>query len=186
VIGRDTSTGQMWSYDAETDTWLQLDQGGSVPPPGGSSGFQLLGYDRSAERAILTTERRTWQLDPASGVWERAGLAGPVRFFIGGREIAYDAARERILVYGAGAVTAYDARSHDWQVLADDPYWWPGDRLEDLGAGYAMAYDPLNDRLVVVGGGRPDEAEGWAATDGVIAFDLETLEWVELLAPSEG
>jgi hypothetical protein len=179
IIGRSTPTGEMWTYDVEADAWQELDQGALVPPKGGSSGFQLVGFDRAAGRAILTTDAGTWQLDQREHRWERAGPPGPVSFFIGGREIAYGETAERILVYGQGTVAAYDASTQDWQVLAGDPAaGW------DLGAGYAMAYDPLNDRLVVVGGGRWDDATGWVPTDAVIAFDLGSREWVELLAPS--
>ena len=48
----------------------------------------------------------------------------------------------------------------------------------------AMVYDPVNERLVVYGGGH----RGPAATgrpDDVLAFDTRTGEWTVLLAPRE-
>jgi hypothetical protein len=52
--------------------------------------------------------------------------------------------------------------------------------------GIALVYDPVNERVVSVGGSRQTAttATNWMVADDVIAFDLDTRAWIELLAPS--
>ena len=77
----------MWTYDVDTDTWTEIDQGTILPPPAAvdrpvGNGTdrviytfaQALTYDASVDRLILADDRSTWEDDRST--WEfdiRAG-----------------------------------------------------------------------------------------------------------------
>jgi len=90
----------------------------------------------------------------------------------------------RTFVFTDGLVAAYDAAADRWETLAvaqtspDGFGYGPQNRL-----GHWMAYDPVNERLVVAGG-QYRTADGWVAADDVWAFDPATREWTQLLARS--
>ena len=78
---------------------------------------------------------------------------------------------------GGGSLHAYDP-NQGWDVIygADDFDTGPGARGYD-----AMVYDPINGRLVVIGG----RVGGyWGSIDDVWALDIETGEWTELVPAS--
>jgi len=51
---------------------------------------------------------------------------------------------------------------------------------------HSIVYDPLNERLVVLGGRiRLPDPDGWRDADDVLAFDTRNGMWRELLPPSE-
>ena len=54
----------MWTYDVDTYTWRDVDQGDPLPPPAASSGCEFLSYDRAADRIVLYSDRWTWLFDP--------------------------------------------------------------------------------------------------------------------------
>ncbi len=93
------------------------------------------------------------------------------------------------MIFGDGTVAAYDATADDWEIAFGGGIGGFGrfDRMFPI-----VAYDPVNRRIVVVGGEHrvrdPDTHEfvGWESLDDVWAFDLSTREWIQLLAPPSG
>jgi hypothetical protein len=93
---------------------------------------------------------------------------------------AYDEAVERTVVFGRLGAVAYDAASDRWELLTAD---WDCQVGPTHRTGHAMVYDPVNRRLVVVGG-TVFRGTDWVAADDVIAFDPATRGWTTLLAPT--
>jgi hypothetical protein len=185
VIIRDPQTTMMWTFDPDMNAWHDIVQVGPTPPSAGSSGFVLATYDAAAARFVLldgAQSNRVWLFDPQTSTWVRAGLLPPaLSLFIETDEIAYDPVGRRTLVYANGRVFAYEAGADRWEVLYQAG---PKDvRFDRVAPG--VAFDPVNERLVVIGG-RVRTDVGWAPTDDVVAFDPRTRTWIELLAPSTG
>jgi hypothetical protein len=197
VVVLDGQRNLMWTYDADTRTWAEIEQGATTPARLGA-GF-LVTYDASADRLVLwSIDVRTWEFDLRAHVWtETARSATPeirVGWTILDHKIVYDEANRRVLIFSDGVVAAYDATADSWEIaygteftgLDDGLGYGPYNRLY-----HVTAYDPLNRRMLVFGGAYraadPETGEflDWVATDDVMAFDLATGTWTELLAPSE-
>lgn len=204
TVATDTHS-SLWTYDVDTDTWAEIDQGEPAPPRDGYG--SLMEFDRSADRLVVWQQPQgyftgvgagglqpadTWEFDLRARRWTQVSVRAPVVEFgwfgANSDAIVYDDANERTIVFADGLVAAYDAAADEWEIAFQD------ESTDGLGYGrysrLALGYDPLNDRLVVVGGTRrtadPSTGEflGWAAMDDVVAFDLRTRTWTELLAPS--
>ena len=178
----------MWTYDGDTDTWTEVDQGATLPPAAEDGRAQMLTYDASVDRLILYDDNEdestssTWEFDIRAGRWEKQATITPS--FWGGwgprpEGFVYDEANQVSVMYGNDhpTVATYDASEHSWTVVYSGwpiPGWF--ERLPDPTRlpGDAMTYDPVNERILVAGG--PE--------NGVFAFDVATREWITLLEPT--
>ena len=192
-----TTTSQMWTYDVDTDTWTEVDQGATLPPA--AEDDQLLTYDASVDRLILYVNSEeeptssTWEFDIRAGLWEKQATNTPNLDFGWGwgphvEGFIYDEANQVSVIYGRDPyVATYDALEHSWTVVhgwipgfsepdPDEPSFEWFDFLAGEGAlpRDAMTYDPVNERILVAGG--PEE--------GVFAFNVATGEWITLLEPT--
>jgi hypothetical protein len=188
---------RLWTYDVDLDAWQEVAQAG-VRLPFTNEGV-LLAYDASAERIVLYHVQggwgQTYEFDPATSAWTRLILgsrrmAPEMRFWFGdlvaGGEIAYDEASARTIVFNQGRVIAYDATADSWELVFDSPMecWACAEPADPSHRGGArLAYDPVNHRILVVGGTRHSGSDS-VGLDDVLAFDLATGTWIELLAPS--
>jgi hypothetical protein len=190
LVVRDPVASELWTYDVETDTWAEIDQG-AVIPPGASNGFsQLLAYDASVDRLILYVpggggDARTWEFEMRSGSWTRQPTVTPQADVVSGHELVYDQRNEVSVLFSDGVLAAYDASSHRWQTLSDEPAnhgsaFRPVNRTL-----FAMAYDSVNGRVVVMGGGSRINRI-FRETGDVLALDVGTGEWTELVPTREG
>lgn len=182
VVVRAEFTSQMWTYDVETDTWTEVDQG-ATPPPAVEDG-QLLTYDASVDRLILHVissgyppTPSTWEFDIRAGRWEERAPDPPslgFGFWPTGEELIYDEANQVSVVYSFGppTVATYDASEHSWTILQTGWQQIPPFAYRSL---HTMTYDPVNERTLVFGDGD---------TDDVIAFDAATGEWITILDPT--
>jgi hypothetical protein len=226
VLVREVLTSAMWTYDVDTDTWTEIDQGTILPPaaavgrPFGEGGTdwtidtfaQALTYDASVDRLILYDDRSTWEFDIRAGRWEEQDAILPNAPGIGcgwggpsGDEFAFDEANEVSVLFGGGTLATYDASEHTWIIPQQgqdltSPYGEPAPTGQRIRKCFAMTYDPVNKRIVVFGGERrrlagdpeidPERegwlGDGWLASDGVIAYDVATGEWITLLEPTSG
>lgn len=83
---------------------------------------------------------------------------------------------------GGGELHAYDPALPGWTVIyGEDDF--PGGPYDGIRGYDAMAYDTVNDRLVVIGGIYKTQS-GWPATDDVWALDTASGAWTQLLEPS--
>jgi hypothetical protein len=193
LLVRDDNTARLWTYDVVTDAWEEIAQRGDIPP-GPGTGAVLLAYDRSVDRLVLYTktggQREGYELDLRSSTWLRNSEVPPDLVLVWGdlgrHEVAFDEAHARTVLFSRGVVIVYDAAAREWQVVFDshmetDPPPTPGDPTHRQAT--SLVYDPLNERVISVGGGGRT-ADRWFVTDDVIAFDVRTRTWIELLAPT--
>jgi hypothetical protein len=164
---------ELWSFDVETDTWAPIRQA----VPGEDLGFSQYVYDASVDRVIEYAGgegvAETRLLDLRTGAWSRSGAETPVfRMALWAvPAIVYDEAAARTVVAGDFQWGAYDATADRWEILFDAE---PGELLPK-----PAAYDPVNRRLIVFGG-------GFGISGDLVAFDLVTRKWTVLLEPSGG
>ena len=192
------NTSQLWTYDVDTDTWSEVDQGATLPPAVEDGDAQLLTYDASADRLILYLVNRdepnssfsTWEFDIRAGHWEKQATNTPslgIGWWPSADGFIYDGANQVSVIYGRDPyVATYDALEHSWTVAhgslgfaesdADEPALELFEFLAEEGGlpGAAMTYDPVNERILVLGG----------QENGVFAFNVATGEWITLLEPA--
>jgi hypothetical protein len=193
VIVWEGAISAMWDYDADADTWEAIPMKGALPPtldPALGWDVGLMTYDTTAGRLILyvggESGSQTWEFDLRGGRWTDRRVDTPATGFgwvPSGDETAFDEANEVTVLSSGGTTATYDASAGTWTVLAG------GDGIEHAPDArttrlyFAMAYDPLNARIVVAGG-EVKTNDRWRPTDDVIALDAATGRWVELVAPS--
>lgn len=212
IVVRDSASSTMWAYDVETDTWTPIRQGPIAPPatsqpigtsPDHSLWDQHLAYDASADRIVLyladnrigpgvwdgVGTEMTWTYDLRSGEWTVQDAVTPELRAWGSGMATYDEATQRTVITADGVIAGYDANMHEWEVL-----WESTSEMNAYGVGTgvhhrigaAVAYDPINGRIIVIGGDARmlDEEPFWVPMDDVWAFDAGTATWTELLAAS--
>jgi hypothetical protein len=179
----------MWTYDVDTGTWREIDQGTLVPPDLRYDGIALVAYHTSADRVVLYRRLRqhlvedwaaTWTFDLRARSWTRSDSEMP-SFYAADhlfKQIVYDESNRRTVIFGDTTIAAYDAAADEWEIVDAEG----AGRGVGFRGGRAAAYDPLNHRIVVFGGGWASEGR---SVDDVVALDLRTRTWIELLAPSE-
>lgn len=180
---------RLWAYDVDTDAWTP----GAQSNPPAQPKIELIAYDASVDRIVAARPRRgwptsTWLFDPRAGTWSEAGPWYPSLLSEQGAyatdpggEHAYDEATGRTLVLGGGLAVAYDAAADRWHPLGYT------DSVVGVGPTNriwpSVAYDPVNERLVVLGGKywMPALDFDEVRSDDVLAYDPATGEWTVLL-----
>ena len=169
-----------------TASWTQLAPAGT--PPSGRKNAGVV-YDPVRDRLLVIGGTNAsgnlndvWELSLAgSPTWTQilpAGTPPGARFAPG---VVYDAARDRILIFG-GSVSGSDIRNDVWQLtLSGTPTW---SALTPSGAppaaryGLNAVYDPVRDRMIVFGGRNASTPfhDTWELL-------LSTTSWEELHPP---
>jgi hypothetical protein len=179
----------MWSYDAVADLWHPIQQKGA-PVNRTFETHTLFTYEGNVGRLFAYGwDEGGWLLDNGAGTWEPTAT-GPDFSFGGyiswGGEIVYDEGVGRTVLSSDGRVIAYDGMADRWETLFDP-------RAADESGGPArypqgmhgrLVYDPVNERIVSVGGDARLPDGTWPPRDDVWAFDARTREWIELLPSS--
>jgi hypothetical protein len=160
VLVRDGSTSEMFTFDPRSVQWSTVDQGETLPPlSSGPMHGQVLAYDPTIDRLVLFVEGHgshptTWLFDPRDRTWTETDAETPQIMFVfgdlvNGQEIAFDEATGHIVI-----VSDRDRYTFDGPATA-----WTTERLDmDRRIGGRIVFDPMNGRLVWVGG----EPEGWS------------------------
>ena len=210
VVDDPGATGVL-AYDVDQRAWTELK---SAEPqetlPQVLMDSYDLAYDTAARRLILVITPgptgkpgRTWRFDSVERTWSPGADIPdtlPNGYPSTGWATAFDPVTERTWLFADTAMLGYDASADDW-VVAERDADWPasmalGDEAVDPTARVVstMVLDPVNDRLVVIGGQvRPDGQPpgGWLSenallpTDDVWAYQPATNTWTMLLAPSQ-
>ena len=179
----------MWSFAPGLTRPWQAIRGRALPivdvfanPP------QHVLYDSLGDRVLACTGKQVW-VSPATGPWDWKELGPPApaeaRDIDNGAGIALDSRRNRLIVSGgwffyphSGSLTLNGVwavslgRSPEWSQLGTLPH------VNGVGDHYSF-YDPVRDRLVVVGGvARPGRLSAVPQGLGVWTSPLEgPLSW---------
>jgi hypothetical protein len=175
----------LWNYDVEADTWTPIHQA-TTGPMAIYDGAYDAAYDASVDRLVACGDLpydgnaaayETWLIDIRTGTWVESRAERPADYGSPwSPRVVYDEAAERTVVLGSDQLTAYDASTDRWEILAEAGTVGPTQ----------MAYDSLNRRLV--GWGKRIDwgsSSGWGSeiVGAVEALDLVTREWTVLLEP---
>jgi len=178
---------RVWSYSLRRmEGWSVTHVAGELPPP---RWWAAQVYDRDRNRVIVHGGTGvgqllddTWQLsldDPPT--WSRLVTRGegPKGMYFAA---IYDPVRRQMIVSGGYGPPLYGPRRDVWALtLQGEPEWR---RLSASGpqrAGHAATYDPVEDRMIVFGGGWED-ADSWDTFNDVWAFSLAGDTWRQLHA----
>lgn len=179
----------LWAYDVDANTWAEVEQGATVPEENlGTFRYgSLLASDPVAGRLVLTRlgdEGRpgeTWTFDLRAHVWQRKRAVPPVLnigFDESGREVTFDAAAARTVVFSGGVLGTYDATADRWHTSRGGR-GWPTPTNMLARTGHSLAYDLVNRRVLLVGGTAPMSGGGFTAYGDLWALDLPSETWTE-------
>lgn len=186
---------EWWTYDVDVDAWARIPVPVEPEPVGPATAYELITYDSAVDRVVAYDYKMppdiwgpadigTRLLDVRAALWSQSAASTPDFGFPWPGAMAYDESLHKSVVISTGLVIAYDAATDHWGVVVEEP--------DPIGCDVptcVVAYDSVNERLVVFGGyytietTEPDGGVGTtrSSTDHVLAFDLHTRAWQTLL-----
>ncbi len=181
------ATGETWSYDLETNKFVNMAPDMSPSP-------RFLGsmaYDSQSDKTVLFggyngqvpdfSFDETWIYDYSTNNWTQATAATSPSYRYG-FQLAYDSESDVIIFYGGNEqggrgfvddTWAYDVDTDTWVEM--NPTISPSPRMD-----FAMEYDSLNDRIILVSGYPLS-----GVTSETWSYDYNTDTWTEL-SPAYG
>ncbi len=151
--------GDIWAYDAGTNSWTDLRPEGKVPAArtGHSAAYdqvthRLMVFGGVSDTGAFLNE--TWAYDPATNAWTELHPEGELPSPRAGHSMAYDPVRGILIMFGGQDSSgnslddtwAYDRGTNTWTSLQ------PSGAQPRARAGQAMANDAASGRLIMFGG----------------------------------
>ncbi|HZW45367.1 MAG TPA: kelch repeat-containing protein [Dermatophilaceae bacterium] len=181
VIARNRESGDLWSYNDEANRWTKFDRPG---PINGDGYADLMTYDTAQRRLVLVLlPYHSWTFQPTSGQWAEQAAPPRLNFDLAGGELAYDQSAQRTVLFSDGVLATYDATQDRW---ANVPL--PGSLFNPLTktgplarTDHTMVYDPVNERIVILGGTVRTSQTTWSVADDAWAYNVASNTWTELV-----
>lgn len=169
--GKIEKSDETWAYDLNDNVWTKMSDG----PPARSA--HRMAYHVKGDRIVLfggsRSEPDTWTYDFDSDTWKAMNPPQQPRARVHAG-LCYDASIEKILLWGGwcegdqdSSVWLYDLEKNEWMEKASQN---PPNVLDH----FAMAYDGVEERIVVYGGSRQMNMTG---TDEMWAYSSNTNIW---------
>lgn len=193
--GKTVYTNATWALRfgaASSGTWHLAHPGPSPPSP---RMYPAYSWDSTRHRLLIfggigvdgaCPHNDTWALDPAAQTWselvpEASPVPPPGRAYAAA---AYDTRRGALLLHGGASCFGACYAADTWDAsLVGEPLWttigsdsFPGSRRYA-----AMAYDPVGDRVILVGGQGVN-----ACSDGLCPFDFDDVWQLWRSGPGAG
>ena len=190
----------LWSYSPGWGTLKQV--GGQVPA--GRSGDPSLILDAGARRLVLIlwgsfpgVPGETWTFDLLSQKWTNQHAEPPdLPFEESGwesrGEATFDPVSQKTFVLLNGQLATYRTGADHWEAVYPGNGWPKKIRMGGAESGelagplartgHSLAYDPVNQRILVFGG-TWQTTKGKTQTGDVWAYDVPTNTWTELVRP---
>ncbi len=184
--------GHLLTFDLTSEVWIPVSLEGEPSATETNRGFgavELMAYDPAVSGFVLVTGSRvgrTSLLDQSGRVIEVDTPTPLPRFvwgdIVSGNEMTFDAATGRVAIFSDGTLIEYDALAEEWIVLTYSDTYQDGWVVGPLArVGGSIVYDPVNQRIVLFGGGSSRMPDGWHDRDDVWAYDPISREWMVLL-----
>jgi FG-GAP-like repeat/FlgD Ig-like domain/Galactose oxidase, central domain/Kelch motif len=177
---------EVWAFDFASGVTVERELIVTGTKPSPRNGHTLI-LDTVGDRLIVfgssSGGNDVWALhlaDPAS--WERLLPTGPLPSVRSGMVSVYDAPRNRMLLFG-GTTSAVDLNDVWALSLGPTPAWShivPTGSLPAPRHGASAVYDPIGDRLVIVGGTQGAYPATVITLGDVWALSLSTQAWSQL------
>lgn len=141
------------------------------------------------ERGSGARLQDTWEYEPATGKWTLRSPAGARPSARSRHAMVFDSRRGRVIVFG-GTGASVDPATEDlgvWEWDGEAGSWTrraPVGASPGLRAGHAMVYDPVSEKVVLVGG-RSYSGTGNSAQADVWTWDPVGGLWSELDAAND-
>jgi N-acetylneuraminic acid mutarotase len=173
----DTDFGDTWGYDPFSNAWTDLAPSGDLPAP---RALHQMVYDPVGGKVILfggTSDAGrwddTWAYDPAANTWTDLGVGGPAAR--SAHAMVFDTTLGVAILFGGNEgdtrfddTWAYDPAANTWTDLD------PAGSVPSARSALAMAYEPVEDRVILFGG-----YDGEFLND-TWAYDPTTNTWTDL------
>ena len=184
-----------WLWNGERGTWSEATA--DTPPAAWpmSVSNPATAWDDDDRALFLSRNGELWRWTPADDRWEvlawHEGMGAPnsLPAWLDGAAIAYDAKARKVVLFGGTVFGTVTTPS----VLTDDLWLWdpatarlskvsrpPGAAWPEPRREHALAYDPVRQRLLLFGGGKPEASrELWE-------LDTATTTWRDLSGAAAG
>jgi len=204
LLMESAGTRTLWSYHPAWNSLTQL--GGQVPA--GRSGDPTLVLDPGAGRLVLVLwgtgsliPGETWTFDLLTSTWTNQNAEPPglpdqeldSSLLAVRNEATFDPVTQRTMVLMNGQLATYRTGEDHWDVIPREPGWpAEGTLIDDTGywttgplarTGHSLVYDPVNQRVLVLGGTWRSE-DGAQQSGDVWAYDPATNTWTQLVGPT--
>ena len=157
-----------WTYDIEANTWTERFP---EKKPSAVMGHTMI-YDSTNEKTVMYGGwggSGTWVYDSLVNLWSDMSPANQPTGFIASA-MTYDSDSKKVIHFGGsnggtvtGATSVYDTAENTWTVKS--PGKSPPGRYR-----HAMAYDCVNNKVVLFGG-------GWGKGNDTWLYDIATNTW---------
>ncbi|HEU4514938.1 MAG TPA: hypothetical protein VFR87_17640 [Nocardioidaceae bacterium] len=187
----------VWSYSPVTKAWARLHKGNEALAPRQWLDWPLMTFDPTRRELIAFSigRKATWTFSLETRRWTRHDSRPPelvVGWVRSGGELVFDVAADRALAYSYGLLAAFNPDRGRWRRI-EVPYG-PlfGAPAKPGGAPTGalartherMVYDPVNERVVMMGGEIRTRATGertWQEATDVLAYKYATNRWRKLV-----
>jgi len=184
--GPDTTYGDTWAYDYNSNTWTNMKPKNSPP----NLAFYQTAYDSESDRVLLwggypnvENDTSMWSYDYNTNSWESfETINGPETHYerfgmvyhpLSDRTILYsgfvEERVEREELFLEPATWSYDFNNNQWEEIITDEN--PGKRM-----WYSMVYDEAADQIILFGGEQTAKYEV-DLTNAVWVFDFDSMQW---------
>lgn len=187
----------VWSYSPAAKTWRRLHEGNKALAPRQWLDYPLMTYDPTRRDLIAFSLGRnaTWTFGVETRRWTRHDSRPPelaVGWVASGGELVFDVAADRALAFSDGLLAAFNPDRGRWRRI-DVPYgplYGAPTEPGALGTGalarmhHRMVYDPVNRRVVVMGGEIRTTAadeDMWQEATDVLSYKHATHRWRKLV-----
>ena len=182
-ISRDEMYQDTWSYDFNSDSWVEMKP--TISPPG--QNFHSMTYDVKADRVILwggdteTSSSRppkdpsVWAYDYNTNTWEQKLTdGGPVARAYGA--MTYDTSSDQVILYGGYTIGSNEMWGYSYAANA----WTKLESSVDPGklSRHAFVYVPDIDRFILFGGQLGNQEFTYGQSTWV--YDLHANTWIDV------
>ncbi len=191
--GPQIALGDTWEWDPVSGAFTEKKPASALATPSPRHSFALI-FDSKRSRAVLfgglsrpdptadsVPKQDTWDFDGTTGVWTERTAAGTKPSARYGQASAFDAGRNKFLIFSGFNISAGDARRDLWEWDGATGMWierleTPTTDLPPAKMGGRMVFDTKRGRVLLFGGFNPNGNTTIAGKIYPSGFSRETWE----------